>query len=318
MVNSEPVNEWFIDGWQLGDTPRQLTLSDCEQLEQGCWYHCQRDAAGLKQWLSRVGVPSSLVSALLADDTRPRFEPLGEDTFLLIVRGINLNKGNNPDDMLSIRFLYFKGCLISTRKYPSRAIAEARRQCEEGNSPPSLLAMLVTIIDKLNRNIETFLDPIEEDIEFYAEHQDEADSQSLANLNKRLLKIRRFLTPQRYALDDLLQSEIAGLDALRMPLLNCRDLVVRINESINFYIDQIQVINQHLGQVQSEKVNRNTYLISMISIIFLPISFLTGLLGVNIGGMPGVDSSTAFWLFCIALLAVTVFEIILFRRMKFI
>ncbi|QUJ69901.1 zinc transporter ZntB (plasmid) [Photobacterium sp. GJ3] len=318
MVKTATETDWFIDGWQLGGQPRQLTLADCNQLEKECWYHCQRDAKGLKEWLTSVEIPGSLISALLADDTRPRFEQLDDDIFLLILRGINLNEGTNPDDMLSIRFLYYRGSLISTRKYPSRAIAEARKQCEEGKSPTSLLAMMVTIIDKLNRNIESFLDPIEEDIEYFAEHQDEADSQSLANLNKRLLKIRRFLTPQRYALDDMLQADMPALEVFRMQLLNCRDLVIRINESIHFYIDQIQVVNQHLGQIQSEKVNRNTYLISLISIIFLPISFLTGLLGVNIGGMPGVDSSVAFWTFCIALTAITLFEIILLRRMKFI
>ncbi|UTM59659.1 zinc transporter ZntB [Photobacterium sp. CCB-ST2H9] len=318
MGISEYDGAWFIEGWQLGETPKKLTLADCEQLEKNCWYHCQRDAAGLKEWLSAVGVPSPIASVLLSDDTRPRFEQLEDDIFLLILRGINLNEGTNPDDMLSIRFLYFRGSLISTRKYPSRAIAEARRQYEEGKGPANLIALLITIIDKLNRNIEIFLDPIEEKIEYYAEHQDEADSQSLADLNKRLLKIRRFLTPQRYALDDLIQSEMYELEAWRIPLLNCRDLVIRINESINFYIEQIQVVNQHLGQIQSEKVNRNTYLISLISIIFLPISFLTGLLGVNIGGMPGVDSAASFWAFCIALGAITLFEIILLRRMKFL
>ena len=49
-------------------------------------------------------------------------------------------------------------------------------------------------------------------------------------------------------------------------------------------------------------MNKNLYLISIIAAIFLPLGFLTGLLGINVGGIPGTDVTWAFWAVC-ALLA---------------
>ncbi|MCV5688453.1 hypothetical protein OFN32_30075, partial [Escherichia coli] len=54
-----------------------------------------------------------------------------------------------------------------------------------------------------------------------------------------------------------------------------------------------------------------------VATIFLPTSFLTGLLGINIGGMPGVESSMAFTWFCIALIVIFGLEWLLFKRLGF-
>ena len=64
-------------------------------------------------------------------------------------------------------------------------------------------------------------------------------------------------------------------------------------------------------------MNRNTYWLSMVAGVFLPISFLTGLFGINIGGMPGVDDERAFWIFCAALSVIAVVEYLLLRRLRF-
>ena len=41
------------------------------------------------------------------------------------------------------------------------------------------------------------------------------------------------------------------------------------------------------------------YVLSVIAAVFLPLGFLTGLLGINVGGMPGADNAAAFWLVCL-------------------
>lgn len=65
-------------------------------------------------------------------------------------------------------------------------------------------------------------------------------------------------------------------------------------------------------------MNRNTYLFSVIAGIFLPAGFFTGLLGVNIGGIPGVDNPLAFLLFSIGLVVIIALEVVLLKRLKFI
>nr|WP_269809103.1 CorA family divalent cation transporter [Enterovibrio nigricans] len=99
---------------------------------------------------------------------------------------------------------------------------------------------------------------------------------------------------------------------------NCLDTISRINESIEFYIDQINLYQASVNQKQSEVMNRNTYLFSVVAGIFLPAGFFTGLLGVNIGGMPGLNNPLAFTVFCVALLVVVAVEVLLLKKMRFI
>lgn len=53
--------------------------------------------------------------------------------------------------------------------------------------------------------------------------------------------------------------------------------------------DRAQIINEEIDKLNSAKLNSMTYMFSVAATIFLPLTFLTGLLGINIGGMPGVD-----------------------------
>ncbi|MGQ7246600.1 zinc transporter ZntB [Halomonas sp. V046] len=308
---------FFIDAWSFVDGVTQLAEPEPGPLVPGAWYHFQRDLEETEHRLAQAGIPASAIDSVLADDTRPRFESLGNGNFLLILRGVNLNQGEQPDDMLSIRMLFYGGVLISTRKLPSRAIADIRRELVEGKGPDDLGAVVVEIIEKLHERIEDFVEPFDAIIAAQEEEPD-ADNSVLMSLNKRLIKLRRFLKPQRYALDALIESLPPLLSDDRFDLANASDTVRRINESVDFYLEHIGMVQQYQAHRHTEKVNRNTYLLSIISGVFLPISFLTGLLGVNIGGMPGVDSPMAFAAFCGIMVVLVTVEMWLLKRWRFI
>lgn len=97
---------FIIDSWRFNKGQAAYRAHDPETWAPGGWYHCQRDLSGLESWLDSIGLNRALIKALLAEDTRPRFQPLDDGNFLLIVRGVNLNQNEEPDDMLSLRILY--------------------------------------------------------------------------------------------------------------------------------------------------------------------------------------------------------------------
>ncbi|WP_407649163.1 CorA family divalent cation transporter [Devosia algicola] len=68
----------------------------------------------------------------------------------------------------------------------------------------------------------------------------------------------------------------------------------------------------------AESSNKTLYVLAIISAIFLPLAFLTGLLGVNVGGMPGVDNQNAFWIFCGIMVALLGLELFIFRLLKWL
>lgn len=308
---------FIISSWDFSTEQVKQNLDVGSHIESGNWYHCQRDAAGLRNWLEKSDIPEGVIDSLLADDTRPRFEQYSDDSFLIILRCINLNAGSEPDDMLSLRILWHNGALISSRKIPSRAVSSLIAQLEQGKGPASLERLLLAMVTGIHNIISDFLVPIEEQIG----ELEKGEQHRLSEFNDiyyRLLKLRRYLKPQRYVFEDLIAADVGVLADNNTGFKNCLDIITRVNESIDFYIDQINFYLANVNQKQAEIMNRNTYLFSVIAGIFLPAGFFTGLLGVNIGGIPGVEEPMAFTLFCVALLVVVIFEVIILRRLRFI
>ncbi|KJY82735.1 magnesium transporter [Vibrio galatheae] len=311
------MNNFLISSWDFSSGKAVPAANTSNEISAEHWYHCQRDAVGIREWLEKHPLPEAVIDSLLADDTRPRFEQYGSDCFLIILRGINLNEGAQPDDMLSLRIMWYKGALISTRKVPSKAVSMLIEQLQQGKGPDNLSALLVAIASGISERISTFLAPIDEQLN-EIDVPKASDLQTLNALHSRLLRLRRYLKPQRYALEDLLSADLPALSSQVHHIKNCLDTVTRINESIEFFLDQINHLLAHINQEQAETMNRNTYLFSVVAGIFLPAGFFTGLLGVNIGGIPGIDNPFAFVIFCVGLLAVIALEVVILKKLRFI
>lgn len=50
------------------------------------------------------------------------------------------------------------------------------------------------------------------------------------------------------------------------------------------------VMQEELTEKLSEQMNKTMYILTVLAGIFLPITFVTGLLGINVGGIPGTDN----------------------------
>ncbi|TDG11355.1 hypothetical protein E2F43_18370 [Seongchinamella unica] len=74
-------------------------------------------------------------------------------------------------------------------------------------------------------------------------------------------------------------------------------------------------INTHEELVTrvSEEMNRRSYVFTVVATIFLPLGFFTGLMGINVGGMPGVDADAAFWIVVAMCAGIMVALALLFR-----
>lgn len=312
--------KFLIDHWNFNTTPAQRE-TELPKALNGHWVHCQRDQLDLIPWLDSLGIQNGVQQALLAEDTRPRFEVVG-DGFLLILRGVNLNPGAEPDDMLSLRMLWHSDGLVTLRKHSFKAVASVRERLSGGEGPPNLGNLLVTLVAALNGRIDEVLDAQEEELVVLEDESSGPNPQEhlakLTQLHRRLLRLHRFIRPQVGALNEFVgeaETWLAHRD--RLGLSNQRDTTQRILENIEMLLQQVQLIRDELQQNLAERMNRNTYWLSVTAGVFLPLSFLTGLFGINVGGMPGVESDTAFWFVCGGLSSIAVVEFLLLRRLRF-
>ena len=87
-------------------------------------------------------------------------------------------------------------------------------------------------------------------------------------------------------------------------------------EDLDAARDRAAVCQDELNNRLSEQMNKTMYVVSIVAAVFLPLSLLTGLLGINVGGIPGTESKWAFGIVCGLLVVVTAVEIWIFRRVK--
>ncbi|EJL6394218.1 zinc transporter ZntB [Vibrio navarrensis] len=306
---------FIIDHWDFNSAPANQPSDNQLRMQAGHWYHCERHHPDIRHWLIDNQVPLSTINHLLADETRPSFHRYDDESFMLILRGVNMNENATPEDMLSVRILYFNGCLISTRKISSKAISEIRETLTQHKGPQTLGDLLLAIIDGLTGKMQSYLQTIEDQIERF-----ELDTEQIGDVievQKSLLSVKRFIRPQQYAIADFAMSELNLLQNKTLLINYALSNITRINETIDFYLDELQLLKEQIQQLREDKISRNSYLFTLIASIFLPTSFLTGLLGINIGGIPGVESPVAFMWFCLGLVVIFAAEVLLLKRLKF-
>jgi zinc transporter len=99
-------------------------------------------------------------------------------------------------------------------------------------------------------------------------------------------------------------------------MIEAHDNITRFVEELDSVRERSQVISDEVTNILTERLNKNMYALSVVAAIFLPLGFLTGLLGINIGGIPGAENPQAFLVFCGMLALVVGLQIVIFRKMR--
>ncbi|MNN40809.1 Zinc transport protein ZntB [compost metagenome] len=98
-----------------------------------------------------------------------------------------------------------------------------------------------------------------------------------------------------------------------------------LNNRLTRYLEELELIRERIGLVlesesrrQGERTSRTLYLLGIITGFFLPLSFITGLLGMNVNGIPGDETPWGFLIACLLILGVACFQLWLFRRLRWL
>ena len=94
--------------------------------------------------------------------------------------------------------------------------------------------------------------------------------------------------------------------------------MARFVEELDSARDRVAITQEELNNRLSEQMNKAMYVLSIVAAIFLPIELLTGLLGINVGGIPGSENKWAFLIVTFFLILIALLLIGLFRRIKWL
>lgn len=322
------VSNGLVYGYRLGSgkLERALTWADVDawRPELGLlWIHLDADHESVLKWLTeKSGLSPMVAEALLEVGTRPR-SVVSESGVLAIFRGVNCNPGADPEDMVAMRMFVNEQRVITMRRSRLMAVQDIHESLRAGNGPTTAGAFFVCVVDRITERIGEVVADIEDRV---AEVEDTIVSAQSAELRPRLaelrrqsISLRRYIAPQRDMLARLVHERIAWLsEPDRVLLREIAERTARYVEDIDAARERALIAQEELNNRLTEQMNRAMYTLSIVAAIFLPLGLLTGLLGINVGGIPGTESPWAFLIVTVFLFVLAIVLIAWFKKLKWL
>jgi zinc transporter len=264
------------------------------------WVHLDFTADAARRWVAdESGLGENIIEAMLAEDGRPRGMQF-DDGWLVMLRGVNTNPGSVAEDMVAIRVWLAPDRIISTRRRRLQSVRDLRAEIEAGRAPRSPGEFLIYLLDGLSGRIASAIDGLEAEIDV-AEPAATSGAPSpalqleIASLRRRTARMRRHLSPQRDALERVARQGGGGLgeDDLWM-IREASDRTTRALEDLDLARERAMVAHEEFQARLAQQQNSRIYVLSIVAAIFLPLSFLTGVFGMNVAGLPGIEDPRAF------------------------
>lgn len=285
------------------------------------WIHLDGNYELSAAWLEEnAGLDPLVIESLAAEDARPRAYMKGKG-LLVVLRGVNLNPGAEPDDMVSVRAWIEPDRIITLYNRRVMALEDIQEAFENGCGPCNSGEFLVELALRLTERMSEPISDIEDAADELEERIIDEETRDLrfeiSDLRHKAIRMKRYLAPQREALGVLLNTRLFWFtETDRLHLREVANRVTYYVEELDSARERSAVARDELESRQTEQTGKTIYALSLITVVFLPLGLLTGLLGINVGGIPGAQSPYGFMAICFLLLVIVVFELLLLKKMR--
>jgi zinc transporter len=261
------------------------------------WVHLCATDTEAQDWLGgEAGLPDYVIDALTAAETRPRSEAMADGAFVNL-RGLS-SEGTSTEPLASVRIFARAGRVYSVTRRPLDAL-ECVKNCVQGGNvrdPGDLIAEFAVAITEQ-------LDPVVADLGDELDLcEEELDAQRAFELRRLVTRVRReaigyrrFLFPQRSALEKLATLKVDWLhDDDRQHLTTAADRAARMAEEVEQIRERAGLMHETLTDLRAELIDQRSLVIAIAAMVFLPLTFLTGLYGMNVKGLWFAEEPWAF------------------------
>lgn len=289
--------------------------------EQGfLWIHLERDVPDAIRWITEAsGVEPLVAQALLDDESRPTIESF-DAALLLVLRGVNLAEKDEVELVpIHLWIDQHRAITLRDKDHALSALRDIRIALQSGRGPRKPGGLLVQICEKIVRDTGPSVEEMDDEVEhledLLAGTASKELRRDLAELRRRAVHLRRFLGPQREALIRLQTEDTLLLDKNDRMRLRCViDSVIRYLEDMDALRDRTTILHEELAAQISEKIALTSNRLTAVAALLLPPSLVAGMLGANIGGIPGQESPVAFWEMSLVMLALMLVQAVILRR----
>lgn len=317
------IEAWRMDG-QGGAQPLDWPGVESWQPTDGpLWLRLDRRGKAARRWLFEAsGLDPIVAHALLAPQSRPRLETVG-DGLLVLLRGVNFNPGAEPEDMVSIRIWCDGQRLVTLQRERVMAAEDVAERLRSGGGPrrtaEALTQLVVRLVERMQPIIDGLGDAMDGLEDQLLDEGIDLDRGELADLRRQIIGLRRYIAPQREAMARLGHEDFRLLTAKeRAAVREATNRLTRYVEDLDAARERAAVIQDELATQQAERLNARIYVMTIVAAIFLPLSFIAGVFGMNLAGIPAAEHPWAFPVAAGGMTALGLALLILLRRWKWL
>jgi len=270
------------------------------------WLHFNFAHAASKLWLrEHIALPDAFYDAL-ADHSSTRVEAV-EDALLAVINDVEFF-GAEASAAGTVTLYVTNHILVSARTTPLRSLDRLRESVKQGErfrSPVELLAhllrdqadVLVDIVRDVTRKVDAAEDRIIA--------QKSASRTALGAMRRVLVRLQRLLAPEPAALFRLLNRPPAWLREEDVAELrhSAEELSQAVSDSAAL-VERIRLLQEELVALINEQTNQMLFVLTVVTVLALPLTIVPGLFGMNVGGVPFRDHSGGFWMVTMVIAAI--------------
>ncbi|XKM13679.1 zinc transporter ZntB [Orbaceae bacterium ac157xtp] len=287
-----------------------------------CWLHLDFSDPKTIDWINHTTlIPDLAKKELLKPNQSPK-EIRFDSGILIVLKGVNFTPNTLPDPIVTFRFYITDNLIISTRRQHIEAIVSLKDKFEKGIGPVDVADWLIQVVELISDQVNQSFDSVYNVIAKYEDKvfkRKEFARRDIGHIHKQLIILRRLLVPQRDILVRVAAERISWIDN------QDRQLLQNISIQQSHYIDDIDgclnrlsALLDLINNIIAESTNKRIYLMTIFTIIFTPITFITSLLGVNLAGIPFSSHEWSFTGIVLIILIVCIGSVVWLKFKKWL
>ncbi|OCG30157.1 hypothetical protein A9G34_00305 [Gilliamella sp. Choc4-2] len=295
LLAAKPIFSCQLDG---KGNANPLNVDNEASVQQPSWIHLNFANPDTIKWINETNLIPELVKNELIKPNQISKEIRFDTGILVVLKGVNFIPNELPDPIVTFRFYITDNLVISARHQQIDAISQLKNNLEKGIGPVDVADWLIQVSELISDQVNLSFNSVHNKIiklEDLVLNQRIFSYKEIGRVRKQLIVLRRLLSPQRDIFVKISTERISWIDD------NDRQRLHDISNQQNHYISDIDScllrlasIMEQINSFLAESTNKRIYLMSLFTIIFTPITFLTSLLGVNLAGIPFSEQGWSF------------------------
>lgn len=274
------------------------------------WLHFNLSHAQAVRWVERhSGLPHAFFETLNEGSHSTRIER-DDDTLIAVLNDVHFDFDFEAKDFATLWIGVTPRLVITARTQALRSVDALRTAVREGDCPRSSVALLeqlmrtqADVLVGIVRGVTQRIDGIEDELLAGRLNYKRA---RLGQLRRLLVRLQRLLAPEPAALFRLLQRPPAWMaEADAQELRDASEEFSVVLRDMQGLQERIKLLQEEVAANVQEDNNRSLFVLTVVTVLALPINILTGLFGMNVGGVPMADAPHGFWVIVIVLVAFT-------------